>query len=267
MKKISLFFFLIITCINIFAQEKLPITSGNITNNYNQKIYFKDLSFEDDIVKFINIDTKSEVTYFKKSIKFIEDASGNIVYRRDDLQKEETIKKNDWIRASDSLREKKIIRAEIIDVNGDTLKTHIKVTTNLFYSKLINELSIIKNIKTILNNVSTKYEAKDLKSLRFIDLKNVERLFLSNGKEMVELLFDGKIRWFRLFYQDSSGNVSAFDFMTNIETKQNANLGLFNNKRKKIKELTLSRPDLISMIENLEMNDENILEILKKFNE
>lgn len=267
MKKIVLFIFLLITYVNLFAQENKPIVAGNITNNYNQKIYFKNLRIEEEVVKFININTNSNVTYLKKSIKFIEDAEGNIVYRREDLQRKETIRKNDWIRANDSLREKKIIRAEIINVNGHTLKTYIKVTTNLFDSKLINELSILKNIKTISNNLITKVEAKELKSLRFIDLKNKERLFLSNSKEMVELLFDGKIRWFRLYFQDSSGSVSAFDFMTNIETKQNANLGLFNSKRKKIKEITLSRPDLISMIENSEMNDENILEILKKFNE
>lgn len=275
MKRFILTLFLLFPFFYLAAQENKNISSGNITIVSNQKMNFKNLQFIDDQVKFFNTETKSEFIYFLNTIRTIQDANGNVLYSNKQEIKE--IKqtsltiiskvKKDWIKEPDSLREKKQVRAEIITINGDTIKTHIKVTTNMFNAKLINELCIIETIKSISNDIIIKYNSKDITSLRFMDFKDVERLFVSNGKQMVELLFDGKIRWFRLFYQDSSGAVSAFDYMINADLKKNANLGLFNSKVKKIKELTVNRPDLIPLIENMKMDDENILILLKKYNE
>ena len=53
------------------------------------------------------------------------------------------------------------------------------------------------------------------------------------------------------------------------ENNEKFKFGVFNNKREKLKEITFlhSTPELVKLIENMKMTDENILMILKKYEE
>lgn len=170
--------------------------------------------------------------------------------------------KLDWIKESDTMREKKQIRAEIILKNEDTLKTHIKVRTNLFDSTLLDEHSINKVIKSITNGVIIKYSAEEIKKIRFIDFKNNERVFVAFSDQLAELLFDGKIEWTRL--HSSSGFI---DILTNKRLNQFVMLSVLNNNRNQLRKITILRPDLLPLIDSMSLSFKDIFILLEKYNE
>lgn len=75
-----------------FAQNRLPVQKGFITIVTGQKMEFINLKFQDDQVKFTNVTTRSEFTYFLNSVKRIEDLNKNIIYQKDSV-----VKSNDLI--------------------------------------------------------------------------------------------------------------------------------------------------------------------------
>lgn len=252
-----------------FSQENLPISKGFITIFTNQKIKFVNLRYIDDQVVFTNVETKSEFTYFIKSIKSIQDEGGNIIYTNKalinyDKTNETEIKKTKHIYPDTSY--KNTVRAEIILVNKDTLYTNIKVSTNLFDSDLINELSLNKKISVVEKDTETIYQAQEIKQIVFTDFKGKERTFVLSGKQLIEKLFDGNIKWFRYYSSNSSGNVSSGDFMVN-EGKETIGISYLFNTKKNLKKITIAKPELIPLIESLKINDSNILEILKKYDQ
>lgn len=94
MKKIVLtILILIVNCIAFYAQEKLPISRGFITLYTNQKMEFTNLRYQDNKVIFMNVETKSEFTYFINSVKLIEDIDKTILYINEDLVKREELRK------------------------------------------------------------------------------------------------------------------------------------------------------------------------------
>lgn len=272
MKNTLKYIFFLISFTKFLGQEIKKVPSGKITVVTNQTMNFKNLTVEDNQVKFFNIETKSDFFYFFNTIKKIEDEFGNLIYLKKEelsitkvnLTNLEPEPKLEWIKQNDSLRENKQIRAEIIFKNGDTLKTHIKVGTLLFDSNKIDELSINKKITSISNGEKIKFKAEVIKSMRFIDLNSRERFFEINGEELVELLYKGKISWFRRYYSDAYGSLSASNYFVNKELKQGINLGMIG-RRKNLLEITKTRPDLIPFVNNMEINDEQILILLKKF--
>lgn len=273
MKNTFTFLLFLISFTKFQGQEIKNVPSGKITVVTNQIINFKNLRVEDNQIKFFNTETKSDFFYFFNTIKKIEDDSGNLIYlKKEDISKTKKVDltnlepepKLEWIRQNDSLRENKQIRAEIIFKNGDTLRTHIKVSTRLFNSNTIDELSINKKITSISNGEKIKFRADVIKTVRFIDLNSKERFFEINGEELVELMYKGKICWFRRYYPDAYGNLSASNYFVNKELKQGISLGMIS-RRNNLLEITKTRPDLIPFVKNMEINDEQILILLKKF--
>lgn len=199
---------------------------------------------------FTNVDTKTEFTYFFNSIKKIEDADGNIVYSQIPINNPNNIEvQKDKNHIYPKSNFKNTLRADILFINNDTLYTNIKISTNLFDSDLINELSFNKKILVVENDTKTKYEAKEIKQLKFTDYKYKERIFVLKGEELVEQLYDGRIKWYRYYYSNSSGNVSSGDYMTN-EANEGIGVSYLFNTKKSLKNITKAKPELISLIEN-----------------
>ncbi|MGV4413812.1 hypothetical protein [Chryseobacterium sp. T1] len=83
---------------------------------------------------------------------------------------------------------------------------------------------------------------------------------------MQEIMYDGKINWFREYYNNSyDGSVQIIDHFVN-DKQQEVNVGAFNSTKNKLKEITASKPELVTKIENNPKFDkEAIIEILKEY--
>lgn len=114
-----------------------------------------------------------------------------------------------------------------------------------------------------------KYLLKFIKELKFLDIYDVERVYLNNGVFFKQLLFNGsKIKWFRTMTMDIFKGPSFKDYLIDDKGKI-TNVELLRIK-KKLKEATYSKPELIPEIERLSVfkfGDGDMLIILKKFEE
>jgi hypothetical protein len=113
-----------------------------------------------------------------------------------------------------------------------------------------------------------KIKAKNVKELKFTDLKGQDRTYVNNGRALKELMYDGKkIKWYRAIYQHIyDGSIQYLDYLV-AEDKQEFRMGLFSNYSKKITEATKSKPELANEIKNMKMTEENILYILQKYDQ
>lgn len=77
----------------ILGQEIPETKKGFITLTTNQKYEFTNLKSVNNQVVFINVATKSEFIYFKNAVKLIVDEQENVVYKSQQFEEEERIKK------------------------------------------------------------------------------------------------------------------------------------------------------------------------------
>lgn len=169
--------------------------------------------------------------------------------------------------------QKSEIDSKITMTNGKVIETKIPFRVNMFSRDLINELSVTdKKIVLLENGEKIKYSASTIQKLEFTDLKNKNRVFVHAPDfqdTLVEMLHDGKIKWYRSYFANGyDGSVQRSDFLSKNDTVQK--LGLFVNNRKRLKALMGDRPELEPLIEKInydKLNDEDLLNILKKYDE
>lgn len=65
----------------VSAQNTKSVSKGLITISTGQKLHFINLKFQGEMVVFTNTATKSEFTYFLKTVLSIEDENKNIIYK------------------------------------------------------------------------------------------------------------------------------------------------------------------------------------------
>ena len=173
----------------------------------------------------------------------------------------------DWTDGNVPLRNEKKVYAQIIFKNGDTLNTYIKVNIAFNRTDKLSEISLNKKVTAIIAEEKVKYEAVEIKSLRFVDFFFRERKFVLNGKELVEVMFDGKIKWYRNYYKGYDDVVRSRNLFVSKDSNHIVDLGLFNKTRNILKDMTSSRPDLIPFIESMDVDDRNVIKLLKQFEE
>ncbi len=165
------------------------------------------------------------------------------------------------------------LSVKVILTNNDTLIEKIRVQTNLFHHDLLNELSVNKRIIVVDTfNKRGIIKATDIKKMTFTDFKQKERTFIgvfwgSYDNTLKELLYDGKIKWYKEYNRNNyDGSAVVINIFVD-EKNEMVRIGLFTNIKKKLKELTKSKSALIELIDNTKLTDENILMILKKYDE
>lgn len=167
------------------------------------------------------------------------------------------------------LNAQRTIDAEIVLINNDTLNAKVEVITNIFWLDKINELSINKVIRATVDGSRVKLYAEDIQQMRFVDFKSNERIFIEKDGWLQEQKFYGKkIKWFRDYRRNSyDGFIIMYDLIIN-EFGEKIDFELGNmNKKKKIKEITKHKPELIPIINGMKMNDESYLEIMMIYEE
>lgn len=173
----------------------------------------------------------------------------------------------------------KTVNARIITLDNDTLRTRVKVTTNMFDPTLIYGSSFTTKIKTITeDDKKVNIEASTVKELSFDDFNGKRRVFVNNSqdkKSLNEHMFNGKVLdWYR-GYTASTGGETGFDFLFNKITNSGIAVGYFTGiPKKKLKEFLGDEPEMENFIEetkssslrNAENSIDNVMEsIIKKY--
>lgn len=90
MKKITItILFILVNTIFAYAQVEIkPMPKGFITVTTGQKMQFTNMRVQDNQVTFMNVETKTEFTYFVTNIKQLDDEKNNIIYAKKVIAKE-----------------------------------------------------------------------------------------------------------------------------------------------------------------------------------
>ena len=158
----------------------------------------------------------------------------------------------------------KYVTASITKMDNDTINSKMKITTNMFSKNFINENSFIRTLYLIDDNgdKTRNISAKDIKDLKFIDLDGKPRTYVNDGKLLRELLFNGKkIKYYRGISQNLyDGSIQSNYYLIDSNGKK------YSLRKKDLIEITKSKPELLSEIEN-RSDVESIINILKKYEE
>lgn len=161
--------------------------------------------------------------------------------------------------------------AKLLYINSDTIYCKIKINYNFLNKKYLDDAAYFGGV-TIVNEEGIKVEkipAKYIKQVSFVDIFGIERVYLNNGVYFKQLYFNGsKIKWFRTMTYELFDGPKFKEYLIDNEGKI-TNLELFYVK-KRLKEATLSKPELVAEINKISIwtyGHEDILNILKKYEE
>ena len=169
----------------------------------------------------------------------------------------------------------KDIDCKIKFVDGKELYAKVRFRVSMFYENEIYENSITQKNVIFVNEKGKKEKHlfNEFKSIEFIDLKGKERIFERPIEKygLFELIYEGKkIKWYRDYnenmYDHSQGSYEIIVKSPN----EYVFLDVLTNNRKKLKEIMYDRPDLFQLIEQINYNrlkDEQLIEVLKKYDE
>jgi hypothetical protein len=161
--------------------------------------------------------------------------------------------------------------AKLIYINNDTIDRKIGINYNFLNKKYLDDAAYFKGV-TIVNeygNTVEKTPAIYIKQVSFVDIFGIERVYLNNGVYFKQLLFNGsKIKWYRTMTYELFDGPKFKEYLIDNEGKI-TNLELFYVK-KRLKEATLSKPELVAEINKINIwkyGGKDILNILKKYEE
>lgn len=162
--------------------------------------------------------------------------------------------------------------AKLIYNINDTIDCKIRINYNFLNKKYLDDAEYFKGI-TIVNeegNTVEKIPAMYIKQVSFVDIYGIERVYLNNGAYFKQLYFNGlKIKWFRTMTVDLWNGPSFQEYLINKNGRIFAMESLRIKKR--LKEATISKPELVSLIDSISIwqknIDDDILKVLKKYEE
>lgn len=160
------------------------------------------------------------------------------------------------------------VDATIVEGVNDTVSAKLRVWNLLFTSKTIDERSFNKTLVLLdeNNKRNKKLKARDVQYLRFIDFKNQERVFVNDGKLLKELVYDGRIKWYRTTSSNPfNGSIEHQNYMISESGEQFNFFGLFDNNRNNLKEITRDKPELAEQIDEMKLTIENFENILRMY--
>lgn len=165
----------------------------------------------------------------------------------------------------------KYVDVVLTRTNDETINGKMRIFTALFDKNAVDIRSFIKAVVLIDDNGKKieRIKAVNIKELKYTDFKGNANTYFNDGSiYLKKLVYVGsKIKWHREFSINAfDGSVSATEVFIN-ENNEKVSVGLFNSLKKKLKEITKSKPELASEIENVNYSDESIMSIIKKYEE
>lgn len=168
-------------------------------------------------------------------------------------------------------QKKQAIDVELTRNNDETINGKMRIFTALFDKSTIDIISFLDAVILVDDNGKKieRIKAINIKELKFTDFKgNANTYFNDSSSRLKKLVYVGpKIKWHKEFSISAfDGSVSSTEVFIN-ENNEKVSVGLFNSLKKKLKEITKSKSELASEIENVNYSDESIMSIIKKYEE
>src|SRR5690606_27787096 len=100
-------------------------------------------------------------------------------------------------------------------------------------------------------------------ALSFVDFQGQHRTYLNNGNMLLRLMYDGNVKWHRIITQNLYDG--SLIYHERFISESGKPLDVVLNMKKKLRELTIAKPELSREIDELQKGEEAILAILKKY--
>ncbi|MGL2964393.1 hypothetical protein ACSVH2_11290 [Flavobacterium sp. RSB2_4_14] len=112
-----------------------------------------------------------------------------------------------------------------------------------------------------------KINASEVKELTFVNFYGKNKIYVNNGKALMELIFNGKkIKWYyKISTNAFDGSTILSDYMVDENGKEYSLWLFLKGYKRVLLEVTKSKPELITEIENTVLTFDNVILILKKY--
>jgi hypothetical protein len=162
----------------------------------------------------------------------------------------------------------KSLDAQIITFNNDTINSRIRIQTNLFNKKLIDENSFYRRI-TIVDDTEAKIsniDASEVKELKFMDLNGTNKTYVNNGKLLMELIYNGKrIKWYYEIRSNAyDGSISLSEYLIDENGKE-YRLQFIRGFKRVLLEVIKSKPELVAEIKNTKITKDIMIAYLERY--
>lgn len=160
------------------------------------------------------------------------------------------------------------LRAQLYLVSGDSCKGFILAKKNIFYEKIIIESSFTEEF-ILINDAykELKFKWQSIKKMELIDLKGKKRVFVQKDffPGLLEVIYQNKVVWYKYYYYSMMDYTQYENYHIIDEKGTEHKIRGFNSKKNKLTKLCQGKEKIIAFIENNEMNDDNILKVLKMY--
>lgn len=166
----------------------------------------------------------------------------------------------------------KYIDGIIIKKDNDTVNSKIRISTNIFNKKIIDERSFYDVLVLVNENGERKevIKTQNIKELRFTDFNGKDRIYIDDKGTFRRLMFSGeKTKWFRDIVVNSyDGSITYADYLVYKDGQELKIGGGFTNTKKMLIKATAAKPELENQIKIMErFSDEYIVNLLKKYDQ
>ncbi|MDY3538147.1 hypothetical protein PG275_09060 [Riemerella anatipestifer] len=166
-----------------------------------------------------------------------------------------------------SINSSKATDAIITFLNDETVNTKIQALRNLNGS--MDPSTVTSYIAIYDKNGKRNFIRNSvIKKMIITDYKKNKRTFINrknHPNSLQELIYDGKIKWFVEYGNNMyDHSTQIFNYFVN-ENDVEIRVAPLNNMKNKLKELTISKPELSERIDKMNIDKESILELLKEY--
>lgn len=146
---------------------------------------------------------------------------------------------------------------------------NLKVLVKKSFDGTVDEYSFNDFLYYHKDGEKVSFPIGQIEHLEFTDFDGKKRIFISsrytgikNARGLWEIMYLGRITWYREFYYKYPHGMSRRDFFV----KQNEEPVFYGFKgKKKLMALTIDQPELVAKIKAIK-TDEDLLQILKLYN-
>lgn len=157
--------------------------------------------------------------------------------------------------------------AVVVKNTNDTVKAKIRISTNIFSPDMITESSFYKVVRLVDDNHKKieKINAKDIKELTFI-FNDQKRTYVNGGRKLKEVMYLGKIKWYRIFNQNPYDQSMQYGDEFIDEDGKSYSIGMFGARKATLLKAIKNNPELTQEIKELKAaTTEDLINILKKY--
>lgn len=161
------------------------------------------------------------------------------------------------------------ITVQIVLKTNDKIHGSMWIRKNFFDKKFIYSTSFNDKVKFYnRSGQKRKIRAREIIELTFTDLNGENRKFISKKEfknHIVEVIYQNKIELYKHYYFDTFNRVENYSYYIFDHKGNKFSFGPYGNIKNKLKKMTEQNSDIMKYINNNEMNFENILTVIKMY--